>query len=269
MSFNTTNNRRRNNRTPATRPNNNAEAPTWRTTEARASSIWANAPNEVRTPPAQNPYQLNGQYRPGRVVDTIRVDDWNHNTMPDWSEMFANVANTPTPRTLRSRYDNANPSEKRQLFDSLYEDYKSASEGRTRLSRYASKLEQDIKKFADALDARVKEYEKLKNSYDDLLADYHRVEVDHADCDKKLKDANHDKVEDLQSRHDLLHSRMEEVKKQLTCAVCLDPMHEATQLGCGHTTCSDCIDKWEETTIGCPSCRQVHWYRGRAWNIET
>mmetsp|Transcript_55323 Transcript_55323/g.130603 ORF Transcript_55323/g.130603 Transcript_55323/m.130603 type:complete len:115 (+) Transcript_55323:74-418(+) len=41
----------------------------------------------------------------------------------------------------------------------------------------------------------------------------------------------------------------------LDCSICLDLMHNAHVLDCGHTFCEDCIVDWMRRQRTCPVCR--------------
>merc|ERR1711916_325519 len=54
--------------------------------------------------------------------------------------------------------------------------------------------------------------------------------------------------------------RQSSLKKQVTCALCLDVFTEPTMLPCSHTFCTDCLKNLARTSnsIACPSCRARH-----------
>ena len=52
-------------------------------------------------------------------------------------------------------------------------------------------------------------------------------------------------------------SKLEELRRELTCSICKDLLYKTMTLECGHSFCKDCVDEWLARSLTCPMCREV------------
>jgi hypothetical protein len=233
-------------------------------TDARAQAIWAAAPDAVRLPPPV-------------VPTTLNRNPYNHLVAEvDWTNLEELVL---TPTTLippmMELYDSSSRAAKRDLYGSLYDDFNQVSEELSTLKRIVAQNEAAIEALRlqardDSLRLRNfrRENDRLARDFEVVREQLHQAHVEHADCESKLLIAGSGQHEQLQERFNQMKERMDQVEDALRCNICLLPMHDTTQRGCGHVTCQGCSQEWEKQKSGCPTCRKVHWYRGRNWTIE-
>jgi DNA-directed RNA polymerase subunit K/omega len=72
---------------------------------------------------------------------------------------------------------------------------------------------------------------------------------------ENLKPLETKKARTEENDKDEIRLKLKDIQNELSCPICTEWFLRTTTLGCGHSFCGDCIDRWLHTNLSCPLCR--------------